>query len=83
LFGPYNGGLSLKSQLFLQTEVVGEFGFKNKVWQRRDSLESLKTGIPKKLQNIISYTKINSKVNTSKNLFGFAHNWNDGKMGTK
>ncbi len=44
------------------------------------SEEPAKADIPEKHQNILSYTKISNKVNISKNLFRFAHNWNGGKM---
>jgi len=47
------------------------------------SEEPAKADIPEKHQNVLSYTKISNKVNISKNLFRFAHNWNGGKMGTK
>jgi hypothetical protein len=44
--GSYDGGFSNKSQLFLQTAVLEEFGFKNQVSRRRDSVESAKIDIP-------------------------------------
>jgi hypothetical protein len=56
-------------QLLPQTARLEEFGFKNQVSPCRDSVESAKTDIPEIHQNIVIYTKINKKVNTSKDLF--------------
>jgi hypothetical protein len=83
--GSNDSGFSWKSQLFLQTARLEEFGFKNQVSRSRDSVESAKMEIPEIHQNTLSYTKIHNKVNTSKNLFCCVYPpeaENDGKMGT-
>jgi hypothetical protein len=42
--------------------------------------KSVKADISEIRQSILNYTKIEYKVNLSKNLFRCAYNWNDGKM---
>jgi hypothetical protein len=83
--GSNDSGFSWKSQLFPQTARLEEFGFKNQVSRSRDLVESAKMDVPEIHQNTLSYTKIDNKVNTSKNLFRCAHSpeaKNSGKMGT-
>jgi hypothetical protein len=84
--GSDDDGFSWNSKLFLQTARLAEFGFKYQVSRRRDSLGSAKWIFLKNPRNILSYTKIHNKVNTSKDLFRCAYPVqakNGGNMGTQ